>query len=255
MGGLGIGEQLADIERIRRILGDREIVLIGHSYGAFLAALYAAEWPENVAALVLVAPADLLEFPPPSGGLFAVMRERLPDRERPEFDAWLDRYLDFGGLFERSTAELAAEDALFAKFFEHALGIEPPQATTPVHSQGVWMARAQYFSMGRRHDYRAALATVAAPTLILHGQDDLQPAIGRTSLCRRLAEYAASSHRRQHAFSATRKPRWVSRRRRAISCQSWPVMGARHRPGCDRFGSARPDARVTSNAATVVTNH
>ena len=57
---LGIGAQIADIERIRQILGDERIILIGHSFGGFLASLYAAEFPEHVQALILVAPAEML---------------------------------------------------------------------------------------------------------------------------------------------------------------------------------------------------
>ena len=44
-GKLGLDQQVTDIERIRRILGVEKIVLIGHSFGGFLAALYAAEFP------------------------------------------------------------------------------------------------------------------------------------------------------------------------------------------------------------------
>jgi len=36
------------------------------------------------------------------------------------------------------------------------------------------MVWAMYFSMGRRHDYRAALEKVSAPVLVLHGEEDLQ---------------------------------------------------------------------------------
>jgi pimeloyl-ACP methyl ester carboxylesterase len=39
---------------------------------------------------------------------------------------------------------------------------------------GGWMVWAQYVSMGQRHDYRVALAQVDAPTLVIHGADDLQ---------------------------------------------------------------------------------
>lgn len=45
---LGLSAQLADIERIRRILGHERLILVGHSYGGFLASLYAAEFPEHV---------------------------------------------------------------------------------------------------------------------------------------------------------------------------------------------------------------
>jgi len=56
---LGLGTQIADIERIRQILGDDKLILIGYSWGGFLASLYAAEFPEHVEALILVAPAIL----------------------------------------------------------------------------------------------------------------------------------------------------------------------------------------------------
>ena len=34
---LGLGAQIADIERIRQILGDEKIILVGHSFGGFIA--------------------------------------------------------------------------------------------------------------------------------------------------------------------------------------------------------------------------
>lgn len=37
------------------------------------------------------------------------------------------------------------------------------------------MVQAMYFSMGQQHDYRAALETVDAPVLVVHGAGDLQP--------------------------------------------------------------------------------
>src|SRR5574341_194723 len=44
---LGFPAQVADIERIRRLLGRDRIVLLGHSFGALIAGLYAAEFPER----------------------------------------------------------------------------------------------------------------------------------------------------------------------------------------------------------------
>jgi proline iminopeptidase len=60
---LGLRAQLADIERIRQILGDDKLILIGHSWGGFLASLYAAEFLEHVQALILVSPAAALVMP------------------------------------------------------------------------------------------------------------------------------------------------------------------------------------------------
>jgi len=55
---LGLPAQIADIERIRRILGQDKLVLVGHSFGAITAALYAAEFPEHVKNGELVVPPD-----------------------------------------------------------------------------------------------------------------------------------------------------------------------------------------------------
>lgn len=170
---LGIGQQLADIERIRRHLGDDTVVLMGHSYGGLLAALYAAEFPERVEKLVLLAPADLLVFPSSFGGLFEMLDERLEGDDLITYRAWKAEYLDLWGVTERSTEELVALDAQLLPFWEEVMG--PPPDGMQAAGPGVWHARAQFFSLGMRHDWRPFLGRVRAPTLVLHARDDLQP--------------------------------------------------------------------------------
>jgi len=170
---LGVGAQLADIERIRRLLGEERLLLVGHSYGALLAALYAAEFPDHVAALVLVAPADMLLFPSPHGGLFDQMRAALPADQHAAFDAWKADYLDLSGVFAKTTADLQALDTRFIELYQAAAG--PLDAVPDPGHLGVWHARAQYFSGGMRHDWRPALARIQARTLVIHGSQDLQP--------------------------------------------------------------------------------
>ncbi len=169
---LGIGAQLADIERIRQILGEERLLLIGHSWGGLLATLYAAEFPDRVEALVLVAPADMLTMPAPQGqpDLFATVRGRLPLGRRAEYDAFIADCLDFGRLFEKSETELSAQQTQFGAYYQLATGDAPPAGGQP----GGWMAMAQYLSLGQHHDYRSALNAVEAPALVIHGADDLQ---------------------------------------------------------------------------------
>lgn len=167
---LGLGAQIADIERIRRLLGEEKLILIGHSWGGFLASLYAAEFPDRVEALILVAPADVLVMPQQSGGLFELVRERLPEEMQPDFEAYLEEYLDFGNIFARSEADLVALNQEFGQYYQAAIEIPLPQQGQP----GGWMVQAMYFSMGQRHDYRAALQAVRAPVLVIHGAADLQ---------------------------------------------------------------------------------
>lgn len=171
---LGIGAQLADIERIRQILGDEQLILIGHSWGGFLATLYAAEFPERVAALVLVAPAAMLVMPQPEGDLFAVVRQRLPVAMQAEFDAYMKEYLNFGNIFTKSEADLQAANRAFGKYY--LMTTDGALPTAEEAAIGGWMVQAMYFSIGQRHDYRAALRQITAPTLVLHGEADLQSA-------------------------------------------------------------------------------
>ncbi len=117
---LGLGAQIADIERIRQILGEDRLILIGHSFGGFLAALYAAEFPEHVKALVLVAPAETLVMPPESGGLFEQVKPLLPQEMRAEYDTYLKRYLEYSSIFSKSESELATLNGEFARYYSVA---------------------------------------------------------------------------------------------------------------------------------------
>ena len=174
---LGIGAQIADIERIRQILGDDKIILLGHSFGGFLASLYAAEFPEHVKAMILIAPAETLVMPQDDGGLFAQVKPLLPPNMQNDYDAYLKRYLDYGSIFSKSEAELSALNAEFAHYYSVAAGrkgFAVPSGSDPSASGG-WMVHAMYISMGIRHDYRAAFKSINAPVLVIHGENDLQP--------------------------------------------------------------------------------
>jgi proline iminopeptidase len=172
---LGLAAQVADIERIRQGLGQDQIVLVGHSWGGFLASLYAAEFPQRVRGLVLVAPAAVLVFPSPDGGLFAEIERRLPAERLSDYRAFLRDSFDFRHLFDKSEADLVALHARLVPFYVEAglaRGFAVPESRS--EDGGGFMVEAQYLSMGRRHDYRDALARVSAPTLVLHGDEDLQ---------------------------------------------------------------------------------
>jgi proline iminopeptidase len=173
---LGLGAQIADIERIRQILGDEKLILIGHSWGGFLASLYAAEFPEHVEALILVSPANTLVMPQPDAesDLFAAVRAKLPADEQAEYDAFMEEYLNFNTLFQKSEADLVAMNEQFGKYYLKIMDVDMEAELPSQGKPGGWMVWAGYVSMGQRHDYRAALREVAAPVLVIHGADDLQ---------------------------------------------------------------------------------
>jgi proline iminopeptidase len=172
---LGLGAQIADIERIRQILGEEKLILVGHSWGGFLASLYAAEFPEHVESLILVSPANTLVMPQPEADsdLFASVRAKLPENQLAEYDAFMKDYFDFNTLFSHSEAELVARDAKFGEYYISVIDI-PGGEMVQQGEPGGWMTWGMYVSMGQRHDYRAALKKVRAPVLVIHGADDLQ---------------------------------------------------------------------------------
>ncbi len=173
---LGLGTQIADIERIRQILGDEKLILIGHSWGGFLASLYAAEFPEHVEALILISPANTLVMPQPDAesDLFAAVRSKLPAGQQAGYDAFMKEYMDFNALFKKSEAELVAMNEQFGKYYLQVSGEETAEPLPAQGKPGGWMVWGPYVSMGQRHDYRAALRTVNVPVLVIHGADDLQ---------------------------------------------------------------------------------
>ncbi len=188
---LGIGAQLADIERIRRLIGQKKLILIGHSFGGFLASLYAAEFPERVQAVVLVAPADMIVFPSQSGSLFELMGERLPREVQEEYARFADEYTDFSNVFTKSEQDLAAMNREFGRFFLLASGDDPNAKLTELVAtgNGGWMVTAMYFGLGKRHDYRDQLRSVDAPVLIVYGDRDL----GQRSASREYAKVLANA--------------------------------------------------------------
>jgi proline iminopeptidase len=169
---LGLAAQLADIERTRRLLGRERLILVGHSFGALIAALYAAEFPSHVRALILVAPAPLVVMPKDGPDLFALVRAKLPEDRRATYDAYLGGYFDLRALMDLDEMALSRYFGQFRDFYAAATG----GRTVPNGGDvGGFMTLGVFASLGRAHDWRAALRRIDAPTLVLHGADDLQP--------------------------------------------------------------------------------
>ncbi len=172
---LGLSAHIADVERIRRILGNEKITLVGHSFGGFIAALYAAEFPERVRSLILVNPASVLELPTPFN-LFDIVKQKLPAKDLQDYDHWINNYFDYKNIFSKSEAELRQLNEEFGKFWSLVYpesGLTMPEEIAD--KTGGWVVHAINFSMGQKHDYREAMGKITCPTLILHGEKDLIP--------------------------------------------------------------------------------
>ncbi len=175
---LGMGAQIADIERIRRLLGEEELILIGHSFGGFIASMYAAEFPERVKAMVLVAPADVLVLPQEGDGLFTLIGDKLPEDMRGEYDEFVAAYLNFKSIFTKTEEDMQRLNSKFGEYYMIAAGadIALSPADVPVtNAMPGWMVQSMYLSLGIRHNYTNALAAVQTPVIVFHGSEDLAP--------------------------------------------------------------------------------
>jgi len=156
--------QADDIERLRIHLGLDQLRLLGHSAGTRLAISYAAQFPERVAAMVLVTP--------PSGYLVDVPSdtEALIDKRRgePAFDAALAAW---------EAGPEATDDAAFNAWQSRVapLGYAAWTATEQAQAALGWTsfaANRAYFSVDPPPDLADRLGKVAAPVLVIAGGQD-----------------------------------------------------------------------------------
>jgi proline iminopeptidase len=170
-----------DLEAVRQAFRIGRMTLLGHSWGAGLAVLYAAEYPEHVARMLLVGPV------PPRPG------------------AYLEQY-DAGAAARRDSAETArqavsdsiqrvAEDPYPAcrewyRIFLRGVAATPEAASrirgdlcaaTPTNlrlqgvlRQRVWGSIWDTVAV-EGYDWRPLARRVSAPTLVLHGDRDPLP--------------------------------------------------------------------------------
>ena len=168
---LGLGAQIADIERIRRILREDKLLLIGHSFGGFVASLYAAEFPGMVEKLILVAPAGMLTPPQKGNDIFEIVRNKIPEDEQSEYNRLVKEYFNFGSIFQKTENELVDLHTQIGNYLVKGMGYDISDLDTPPKPGG-WSSFAVYFSIGKSPDYRHAVSHILAPTLILLGKDD-----------------------------------------------------------------------------------
>ncbi len=176
---LGLGALLSDIEQIRQILGVDKLILIGHSYGGYLATLYAAEFPEHVDRMVLIAPANVVKLPSDSPGLYEIVMLNLPDSMITNFKAYMKRYFDYANIFSQNEETLREMNGEFFIYYAAACSnMGFPMTPITMERTGGWACHGPNFSTGEKYDLTAFVKTVTVPTLIIHGDKDINPVDG-----------------------------------------------------------------------------
>jgi proline iminopeptidase len=148
-------EHVADLESLRIELGVEKLPLVGYSWGALLALLYAVEHPANVERLALISPAVAAarERPEAAARLKAA-------NQRPEVAALRSR-LDMGDRRNRFAVAVAGWFADPDK----ALQLTPFVIQQKAEER-VWQSLGDY-------DLRPRL--VKLPSLVIHGEEDPIP--------------------------------------------------------------------------------
>ncbi len=165
---IGWRDHVADLELLRREWGLNRLNLLGYSWGGLLALLYASEHPARAGALALLAPAAGW------GDYQRRFKEELARRSGAEPVRRMRAELDASGLKERDPAAYRQRrfDLSVAGYFR-----DPRDAldSTPFVVQA--QAREATWASLRGHgpELRRRLATLTAPTLILHGRHDPIP--------------------------------------------------------------------------------
>jgi proline iminopeptidase len=142
---------VADLETVRRSTGHEKIVLLGHSWGAALALQYAGVHLDHLSHLILVSSTGL-DGPPPS------YRRRVAEilAGEPSDDPWIARFST--GFADRATA------------LDHARRLNTPRFDP--NQECADALRAELRALPDRH---STCRTIAVPTLLVHGADDLRP--------------------------------------------------------------------------------
>lgn len=175
---LGIDDHVADLESLREHLGLEKVTLLAHSFGPGIAAKYAIAHPSRVERMIFLGPI------PPRRGRFveeygAAVKARLSDAQRARMAELLAVYKTEEG----DVVAACREYWEIATLPRVAKGADPRSVkadlcTAPAVAIRFGMMttnEATFASLGD-WDWREALAAVKAPTLVIHGEEDMIPA-------------------------------------------------------------------------------
>lgn len=177
---------VADLEAIRAHFGMERMVLLGHSWGAGVAALYAQQHPERVARMVVVGAIPLQRSVLLDG--FAVMAANRDSVSRRLLEEWREVRLANPGDRAACRAYYAlwfepfvADRAAFSRSKGDFCAGSPESLRNKINSVDRYTAA----SLGD-WDWRSSLREMDAPTLVIHGTVDPLPLAGAREWSRAL---------------------------------------------------------------------
>jgi len=169
---LGLTSAIQDLEQLRKGLGIDRANLVGHSFGALLALMYAVRHPDGVGALVLLNPAPpfVPELAEQLGSNMAARRTKDIDDEREAIassDAFREGDPKAVERFILNVYQPFFKDPRTAEILN--LGFTDISAKTVLELEERWFE--ELFSL----DPVSVLAHIRCPTLVVYGQLDPTP--------------------------------------------------------------------------------
>lgn len=165
---ISVALTLDDFEAIRTNLGYKDWVVLGASYGGYLASLYAAFYPASVSSIILVGTAGL------NMDLFAYFLDNIMSRLQPS-DIEVINYWDDSTIIGRDPQKARVEQIramMPAYFFDRkkSLLVSQPMKLTDFNFEvGKWI----FADIGKRElDLTKMGVSYDKPVLILHGRQD-----------------------------------------------------------------------------------
>lgn len=165
-----------DVEVLRRHFGQQKLTLLGHSWGAGVAALYALRFPQHVGRLIIVGGIPLQR---------AELERTFAAIRAGGDEAWRNRLRETGAAWRADPGSAPAcrayYETWFVPFFVDASALRRSKGdfcAGTADSLRNKIANVDRFvlpSLGD-YDWRPALKHVQAPTLVIHGAADPIPA-------------------------------------------------------------------------------
>lgn len=167
----GLARLIGDVDGVSDVLGADQIVLIGHSWGAHLAMSYAVDDPDRLEGLVLVSPAE-------PGSRFADLQTANLERNTTAEDSSEVARIFTSEAFEQGSVSTMdrLSRAMYRPWFAQREDVG--SLHVGLDRAEVERARATGARLAASDGAGAtwsALGRIVAPTLVLHGAEDIVP--------------------------------------------------------------------------------
>jgi proline iminopeptidase len=174
--GYTVDQAVDDLEKLRQASNAGKWVLLGYSYGGFLAQYYATKYPDNTAGLILMSatPGVSVGNPPPGQFDFISSEERARRRELP---AEVQKWADENKIPDERAYQVLQYNVLLNGDWKYQNLYKPSPERMIQEALYEWtndkdFNQALNSSLGKI-DLAGAFSSCPIPTLILEGKHDL----------------------------------------------------------------------------------